>query len=242
VVGGWWLVGVVGVVGGRPSGCFITWRFANGLPSKGGGGSSPRQARNHVTPICYNVGMPFEHQVKNRPTQRQCRWCADHFVVALRPGRPRLYCRVSCRQRAYERRKGLGVLPPSDRLAMQQGGPLSHLPHGRTGYEQGILSALGMRAHALRPAGMSERGERRITLCGVLARPIPTPFGRYAPNACKTCARVETMRPSARPIRVSADLAAFRAILDDVGVQLSRGQPPTVADCTDLLNQLWSAA
>ena len=32
-------------------------------------------------------------------------------MIAPRPGRPRIYCKQSCRQRAHERRKGLGVLP-----------------------------------------------------------------------------------------------------------------------------------
>jgi hypothetical protein len=195
-----------------------------------------------VTPFCYNFNMPFEQQSPNRPTQRQCPWCAENFHVAAGPGRPRLYCRVSCRQRAYERRRGLGVLPPSDRLAMHQGGPLTHLPQGQPGYEQGIMAAWGLRSHALRPAGMSERGERRITLCGVLARPVPRRFGKSAHDACRTCARVEAIRPSARAIRTSADLAALRAILDDVGAELSRGQPPTSAKASDLLNRLWSAA
>lgn len=184
---------------------------------------------------------PTQH-ASHRPIDRQCRWCAESFAVALRAGRPRLYCRPSCRQRAYERRRGLGVLPPSDRLAMVNGGPLKHLPQGRAAYEQGVMSRLGRRAHALRPAGMSERGERRITLCGVLARPVPRPFWPLADNACKTCANVERLRPSARAMRTSADLAALRAILDDVGAELSRSVPPSQRTAIDLLDRLFNVA
>jgi hypothetical protein len=36
---------------------------------------------------------------------RRCRWCARPFAVAPGPGRPRLYCRRSCRQRDYEARR-----------------------------------------------------------------------------------------------------------------------------------------
>ena len=41
-----------------------------------------------------------------RPTHRPCSWCASEFVIARRPGRPRLYCNHACRQRAYEHRHG----------------------------------------------------------------------------------------------------------------------------------------
>jgi hypothetical protein len=37
--------------------------------------------------------------------ERRCRWCARRFTVALGPGRPREFCRRSCRQRDYEARQ-----------------------------------------------------------------------------------------------------------------------------------------
>jgi hypothetical protein len=37
--------------------------------------------------------------------QRRCRWCGRPFDVAAGPGRPREYCRRSCRQRDYEARR-----------------------------------------------------------------------------------------------------------------------------------------
>jgi hypothetical protein len=41
-------------------------------------------------------------------TQQGCRWCGRTFRVAGGAGRPRVYCRQSCRQRDYEaRRRGL---------------------------------------------------------------------------------------------------------------------------------------
>jgi hypothetical protein len=36
---------------------------------------------------------------------RRCRWCARAFIASPGPGRPRLYCRRSCRQRDYEARR-----------------------------------------------------------------------------------------------------------------------------------------
>jgi hypothetical protein len=37
--------------------------------------------------------------------QGRCRWCGRPFDVAAGPGRPREYCRRSCRQRDYEARR-----------------------------------------------------------------------------------------------------------------------------------------
>jgi len=36
---------------------------------------------------------------------RRCRWCGRPFTVVPGPGRPRAYCRRSCRQRDYEARR-----------------------------------------------------------------------------------------------------------------------------------------
>jgi hypothetical protein len=207
--------------------------------------SSPGCLRNLATGLWYNSGMSESQpspRPSPRPSRRQCRWCAEHFAIDCRPGRPRLYCTQSCRQRAYERRRGLAVLPPFDRRVMNDGGPLRHLPQGRHGYESGLVSALESRIHALRPAGVSERGDRRITLCGVLARPSPRPFWAPHSTACQTCAKVEDLRPSARPIRPSADLAAMRSILDDVASELSRTKPPPYRTTLALLQRMVAQA
>lgn len=39
------------------------------------------------------------------PEERRCRWCARRFPVTPGPGRPREFCRRSCRQRDYEARQ-----------------------------------------------------------------------------------------------------------------------------------------
>ena len=36
---------------------------------------------------------------------RACLWCGRKFVAPEGPGRPRVYCRQSCRQRDYEARR-----------------------------------------------------------------------------------------------------------------------------------------
>jgi hypothetical protein len=40
-----------------------------------------------------------------RDTTKRCRWCGRPFAAAEGPGRPREYCRRSCRQRDYEARR-----------------------------------------------------------------------------------------------------------------------------------------
>ena len=37
--------------------------------------------------------------------EKRCRWCGRAFEVAAGPGRPREYCRRSCRQREYEAKR-----------------------------------------------------------------------------------------------------------------------------------------
>ena len=122
---------------------------------------------------------PLAQPVSYRPIARQCRWCAESFAVALRPGRPRLYCRSSCRQRAYERRRGLGVLPPSDRLAMVQGGPLKHLPQGRPAYDRESWPASG---DARMPCDQGEcpsAANGESPSAGCLPGRYRDPFGRW---------------------------------------------------------------
>lgn len=157
-----------------------------------------------------------------RPKERGCLWCRTTFTLRQGPGRKKLYCRVSCRQRAYERRRGLGVFPPPEQLITRPGGPLSHLPNRFTRYEAGSWPMGGRRkVHALRPAGFAERGEKRASLCGVMARPNTRLFNFGDPaRTCQTCVRIARQRPPARRPFPSSDLAAYRAQLERVATEL----------------------
>ncbi|HUW01707.1 MAG TPA: hypothetical protein VMW08_05105 [Acidimicrobiales bacterium] len=44
----------------------------------------------------------------------RCRWCGRRFPVARGPGRPREFCRRSCRQRDYEARRRASELGLSE--------------------------------------------------------------------------------------------------------------------------------
>jgi hypothetical protein len=196
---------------------------------------------NSVAGLLYKDCMSDSH-LNNRPSSRACAWCSTSFYVPYRPGRPRIYCAASCRQRAYERRRGLAVLPPPDRLIMTKNGPLGHLPNLFPGYERGQGWSLEGRAHAMRPSGIAERGERRLTLCGVLARPVSRSFHGTAPDSCLTCVRVEKARPSARAVRPSTDLAALRSLLDVAAIEVSRRPSRRSKTDEQVLSELLAAA
>jgi hypothetical protein len=53
------------------------------------------------------------------PEEKRCRWCARPFEVTPGPGRPKEFCRRSCRQRDYEaRQRALEVGLSEDELVL----------------------------------------------------------------------------------------------------------------------------
>lgn len=48
----------------------------------------------------------------------RCRWCGRRFDVVQGPGRPRTYCRRSCRQRDYEARQRAADVGLADGLVV----------------------------------------------------------------------------------------------------------------------------
>ena len=170
---------------------------------------------------------PTEVPPPHAPTTRECLWCAREFLVERRPGRPRIYCRRSCRQRAYERRAGLGVVPPVDRRIMQPNPVLTRNTRGTVAYERGTVWSPDGKFHAMRPAAFTDHLGRRAALCGCLAVPRGIPFAPVHPNTCRTCAGVAELRPCGQPLAPSAQLAGLRAYLDLAAVWLSRRRAPT---------------
>lgn len=53
-------------------------------------------------------------RVSAETDERRCRWCARRFTVTIGPGRPREFCRRSCRQRDYESRQRASELGLSE--------------------------------------------------------------------------------------------------------------------------------
>ena len=165
-----------------------------------------------VTPFAYNERMPIVHHV--RPSHRACAFCAKEFAVVCRPGRPRLYCSRTCRQRGYEHRHGfvhertVRPLPAQARGETWSG----------TGYERSITGSFdgSGRVHAMRTSVRPE-GRRRETLCGVLAAPHSGQhFSTRQPRACKTCSTVAAANPLRFGISASNELSRLRAMLDEI--------------------------
>ncbi len=187
---------------------------------------------------------PFAH--RRRATTRDCSWCHNTFTLRVGPGRKRIYCNHSCRQRAYERRRGLGVLPPPEVLIAQPGGPLAHLPQRHLRYEAGGVAYTGDRIHVLRPGGYADAADRRATLCGLMRAPTGRPFAYVAGRSCKTCDAVQQLRTPQRSLRVSNDLAALRTQLDNISTRLARQRVSATGDDPELaaalLQELLDAA
>jgi hypothetical protein len=127
-----------------------------------------------------------------------------------RPGRPRLYCRRACRQRAYEHRHGF----THQRSVRPLPGQLPGGSWTGTGYERAV-APFG-KAHALRPSVRAE-GTRRETLCGLLARPSGGHhFTTSDHRACTTCTQVTNNNPLRYGINPSNELATLRSLLQDI--------------------------
>ena len=143
---------------------------------------------------------------------RPCAWCAAEFPVIRKPGRARIYCNHTCRQRAYEHRHGFRHERTVRPLPGQAPGEAAL----GTGYERGGWGIGGKRVHAMRTS-VRPQGRLRETLCGHLIVP-KTGFWFMSghPQACKVCVRAALAAPLRHPISASNELARLRAIIDEV--------------------------
>lgn len=176
--------------------------------------------RNRVTPRDYTDGMGLNNDFElahHGPTHRACSWCATDFPVFHRPGRPRLYCRRACRQRAYEHRHGFRHERTTRTLPGQtEHRALRASSTSGTGYERGGHGYGGAIVHALRTSVRPD-GERRETLCGLLAAPSGRSFSGIHPAACRTCTAIADRSPLRQRVEPSNELARLRAIIDEAG-------------------------
>ena len=146
--------------------------------------------------------------VQPHPTHRPCSWCATEFTIVRRPGRPRLYCNHTCRQRAYEHRHGF----EHQRTVRPLPGQVAGDVWSGSGYERGGSVAPFGKTHALRTSVRPE-GRRRETLCGLLAGQY---FSAMHPRACSVCTTVTDRNPLRYGISPSNELSRLRSLLDDI--------------------------
>lgn len=152
----------------------------------------------------------------NLPT-RPCSWCAAPVVQHRRPGRPKLYCRQGCRQRAYEHRHGLRHRRTERELPGQQARTARPYRGSFSGYERGgYITRLGPRLHALRPVVRPDGRDRRETLCGLIVLQNPGKlFQESDPDSCRTCQSIAAKRPLRYGIEPSSELARLRSVIEE---------------------------
>lgn len=182
-----------------------------------------------VTPLVYNGSMSDSADdiavpetasppplVDGGHAVRPCSWCAADVPQVRRPGRPRLYCRQACRQRAYEHRHGLCHQRTERELPGQDGVTRPPFAGSRSGYERGgSIARIGGRLHALRPSVRPDGG-RRETLCGLLVPPNPGRwFQEYDRHACLSCVSIAQNFPLRFVVQPSNELARLRAVIDE---------------------------
>ena len=154
-----------------------------------------------VTPLRHAAGMTTEHRPRSLYIgtpgdvieQWWCPICNAPAHRLYRPGRPRIYCSNSCRQRAYRYRKANGM-----RTRATASAPCE---------SAFVLGAFGRR-HALRHrsdllANLSDGRRRRVTVCGALARPTRFAGLRHfdflldGASSCRSC--VTLVLPPGQP-------------------------------------------
>ena len=152
---------------------------------------------------------------------RACAWCAAEFPVIRKPGRHRIYCNHTCRQRAYEHRHGFRHQRTVRPLPAQAPGEAAL----GSGYERGGWGIGGKKIHAMRTS-VRPHGRMRETLCGHLIVP-KTGFWFLPrhPQACTMCATAAAAAPLTHPISCSNELSRLRAIIDEaIEERLDPGQ------------------
>lgn len=180
-----------------------------------------------------------------RVIQIECAHCHRVFEHPYRPGRRRLYCRRSCRQRAYECRHP-PIAPPRGPWAKPKD-PTTTPEFGKGGapppiWLGGTREFVVGKMHALRPGAPDGRG-RVPTLCGTHARPSMRPvYGPHQSDLCRSCARLlhRNPPPSGRPPLF--ELLTAQGHLLDIGKALDESdrhphRVPTNAELRTLLER-----
>jgi hypothetical protein len=142
-----------------------------------------------------------------------CEWCGAEFFRRCHLGRRPLYCRRTCRQRAYEsRRRGAWFLGLPKPTVADPRSP------GRPEYQAGRGGTIHLPlVHALRPDGGADGTGARPSLCGALVQPLLYNF--FPPRApsgshnCITCAAVATHFPPTHRVRPLSDVGTVTALI-----------------------------
>jgi hypothetical protein len=155
----------------------------------------------------------------------RCEWCGVDFSRRHPRGRRPLYCKRTCRQRAYEeRRRGAFALGLPKATMFERLHPDPKL------YQAGMGGEYQHIAHALRPDGYADTIGFRPSLCGARVNPSNRPFYPDASLSgrrnCVTCARVANRFPLERRIDPLSDIGTATAMIGML--RATRGSPEAV--------------
>jgi hypothetical protein len=149
-------------------------------------------------------------------------------------GRRPLYCRRTCRQRAYEeRRRGAFALGLPRPAVFERLHPDPKL------YQAGKGGEYLHVAHALRPDGCADRIGFRPTLCGTRVSPTNRPFYPRAAlgnQNCHTCVRVAEQFPLERRIDPLSDIGTATALIGMLRATRSAPEPQLREQVDELLS------
>ena len=151
----------------------------------------------------------------------ECAYCHRWFSHVRRAGRRRIYCRRSCRQRAYECRRQLRVPPRPEELGPQTPTTTERNFRPRHEWIDGQRTfALGP-FHAMLSGAPDSRG-RLPTVCGTHAQPSSgRAFSALRPESCKTCAHLIIGRTPPSTSRPTYDLLCTQGHLVQVANALA---------------------
>jgi hypothetical protein len=169
----------------------------------------------------------------------RCEWCGIDFSRRHPHGRRPLYCKRTCRQRAYEeRRRGAFALGLPKAAMFERLHPDPKL------YQAGMGGEYQHVAHALRPDGYADTIGFRPTLCGTRVKPTNRPFypgmSLSCTRNCVTCTRVAKQFPLARRIDPISDIGTATAMIGML--RATRGSPePVLREQVDQLLRVFGA-
>ena len=171
------------------------------------------------------TGPPYDSHMQLTEFKFRCEWCGIDFSRRHAHGRRPLYCKRTCRQRAYEeRRRGAFALGLPKATMFELLHPDPKL------YQAGMGGEYQHVTHALRPDGYADTIGFRPTLCGTRVKPSNRPFypviSLSCTRNCVTCTRVANQFPLERRIDPLSDIGTATAMIGML--RAARGSPETV--------------
>jgi hypothetical protein len=191
------------------------------------GDENARRPRAAITTLSNEPVTPplYDQRMQITEFGFVCEWCGVDFIRPHLRGRRPLYCKRTCRQRAYEeRRRGAFALGLPKATYCELLHPEPKL------YQAGMGGEYQHVAHALRPDGCGDNIGFRPSLCGARVNPSSRPFfpgmKRSGRRNCVTCTDVANRFPLERRIEPIIDIGTATAFMGML--RATRGAPEPV--------------